>query len=78
MQLEVSLTLIQTFYTVVQHGSYSAASRSLGLSYQTAANHVRRLEQVVGGKLVESEKGSRQVTVTPRGRRLYNLLHDPP
>ncbi len=73
--MEVSLTLIQTFYTVVQHGSYSAASRSLGLSYQTAANHVRRLEQAVGGKLVESEKGSRQVTVTPRGRRLHNLLY---
>ncbi len=70
-----NLTLIQTFYQVAHEGSYSAASRVLGLSYQSVANHVRRLEQIVGDRLVESEKGGKQVFLTPRGYSMYNLLH---
>ena len=70
-----NLTLIQTFYVVAQEGSYSAASRTLGVSYQSATNHVRRLEQMVGDKLIESEKGGRHIELTSRGRTLYNLLN---
>ena len=70
-----NLTLIQTFYHLAHEGSYSAAARNLGLSYQSVANHVRRLEQTIGDKLVESEKGGKQVTLTPRGHAMYNLLH---
>ncbi|WP_084536785.1 LysR family transcriptional regulator [Azospirillum halopraeferens] len=72
---DISLTLIQTFYMVARHGSYSAAARNLGLSYQSAANHVRRLEQILGERLVHSEQGVKQVALTPRGRSLYALLH---
>lgn len=72
---EVSLTLIQTFYLVARHGSYSAAARELNLTYQSAANHVRRLEQILKDRLVESEQGAKRITLTPRGRTLYNLLH---
>lgn len=70
-----NLTLIQTFYQVAHQGSYSAAARSLGLSYQSAANHIRRLEQVVGDKLVDSEKGGKQIYLTARGLAMYNLIH---
>jgi len=70
-----NLTLMQTFYQLAHEGSYSAAARNLGLSYQSVANHVRRLEQMVGDKLVESEQGGKQVTLTPRGHAMYNLLH---
>lgn len=70
-----NLTLIQTFYQVAHEGSYSAAARSLGLSYQSVANHVRRLEQIVGDKLVNSEKGGKQIVLTPRGHSMYNRLH---
>jgi molybdate transport repressor ModE-like protein len=72
---EVNLTLIQTFYLVARHGSYSAAARELNLSYQSAANHVRRLEQILKDQLVHSGQGAKRVTLTPRGRTLYNLLH---
>ena len=72
---EINLTLIQTFYLVARHGSYSAAARELNLSYQSAANHVRRLEQILKDRLVLSEQGAKKVTLTPRGRTLYNLLH---
>lgn len=72
---EINLTLIQTFYLVARHGSYSAAARELNLSYQSAANHVRRLEQVMQDRLVESDQGAKKIRLTPRGMALYNLLH---
>ncbi|ADZ71573.1 LysR family transcriptional regulator [Polymorphum gilvum] len=72
---KISLTLIQTFYQVARHGSFSGAARDLNLSYQSAANHVRRLEQILNGKLIESEQGAKRISLTPRGRALYSLLH---
>ncbi|QEE44326.1 LysR family transcriptional regulator [Rhizobium sp. WL3] len=72
---KISLTLIQTFYQVARHGSFSAAARDLNLSYQSAANHVRRLEQILQGKLIDSEQGAKRISLTPRGRALYSLLH---
>lgn len=71
---EANLTLIQTFFIVARDGSYSAAARKLGMSYQSAANHVRRLEQTLGERLVVSEQGAKTVALTPRGRSLYKLL----
>ncbi|MEO8120143.1 MAG: LysR family transcriptional regulator [Rhodoferax sp.] len=70
----VSLTLIQTFFTVAQAGSYSAAARSLNMSYQSAANHVRRMEQLIGEQLVKSDQGGKSITLTTRGQHLYKLL----
>ena len=72
---KISLTLIQTFYQVARHGSFSGAARDLNLSYQSAANHVRRLEQILKGKLIDSEQGAKRISLTPQGRALYNLLH---
>jgi molybdate transport repressor ModE-like protein len=71
---KLNLTLIQTFYQVAKRGSFSAAARELNLSYQSAANHVRRLEQILRERLIESEQGAKQVTLTPRGRALFRLL----
>ncbi|WP_333823301.1 LysR family transcriptional regulator [Pinisolibacter sp.] len=71
---KLNLTLIQTFYQVAKRGSFSAAARELNLSYQSAANHVRRLEQILKDRLIDSEQGAKQVTLTPRGRALYRLL----
>ena len=71
---EANLTLIQTFFIVARDGSYSAAARKLGMSYQSAANHVRRLEQLLAERLVVPEQGAKTVSLTPRGRSLYKLL----
>jgi molybdate transport repressor ModE-like protein len=71
---KLNLTLIQTFYQVAKRGSFSAAARELNLSYQSAANHVRRLEQILRERLIDSEQGAKQVTLTPRGRALFRLL----
>src|ERR1035437_6205922 len=71
---DVSLTLIQTFFVVAREGSFSAAARALNMSNQSAANHVRRLEQIFGERLLLSERGAQSVTLTARGRRVYRLL----
>ena len=71
---KIDIALMQTFHLVARTGSFSAASRELNISYQSAANHVRRLEQLYGAKLVEAEKGSRQITLTPQGRALHASL----
>lgn len=73
---KVDISLLQTFHLVARTGSFSAASRELNISYQSAANHVRRLEQLYGARLIEAEKGSRRVTLTPQGRALHASLGD--
>lgn len=71
---KIDISLLQTFHLVARTGSFSAASRELNISYQSAANHVRRLEQIYGARLIEAEKGSRQITLTPQGRALHASL----
>lgn len=71
---KVDISLLQTFHLVARTGSFSAASRELSISYQSAANHVRRLEQMYGAQLIEAEKGSRRVALTPQGKALYASL----
>ena len=70
----VSLTLIQTFFSVAQAGSYSAAARALSMSYQSVTNHVRRLELLLGETLVQSDQGGKSITLTARGHHLHALL----
>jgi molybdate transport repressor ModE-like protein len=70
-----SLTLVQTFYHLAKSGSFSAASRELNLSYQSVANHIRRLEQMLESKLIVSEQGAKRVSLTPRGTILFNILN---
>ncbi len=73
---KIDISLLQTFHLVARTGSFSAASRELNISYQSAANHVRRLEQIYGARLIEAEKGARQITLTPQGRALHVSLGD--
>lgn len=73
---KVDISLLQTFHLVARTGSFSAAARALNISYQSAANHVRRLEQIYGARLIEAEKGSRRITLTPLGRALHASLGD--
>ncbi len=71
---DANLTLMQTFYLVAKEGSYSRAARQLNISYQSAANHVRRLEQALGYRLVHSEQGMKSNVLTARGKSLFQLL----
>lgn len=73
---KIDISLLQTFHLVARTGSFSAAARALNISYQSASNHVRRLEQIYGARLIEAEKGSRRITLTPLGRALHASLGD--
>ena len=72
--LKINILLLQTFHLVAKHGSFSAASRTLNISYQSAANHVRRLERLYGSKLIDTDRGSRKVILSPQGKALYASL----
>lgn len=71
---KISLPLVQTFYQVGKLGSYSAAARELNLSHPSISNHIRRLEHLIGERLVSAERGARRVELTPRGLDLYELI----
>lgn len=72
--MKINLPLVQTFYQLGRTGSYSAAARELNLSHPSIANHIRRLEHLLGDKLVAPERGARKVELTPRGLALYELI----
>ncbi len=71
---KINISQLQTFHLVARTGSFSSASRELNISYQSVANQVRKLEQVYGAKLVDAEKGSRVVNLTPQGKALHASL----
>ncbi len=71
---KINISQLQTFHLVARMGSFSSASRELNISYQSVANQVRKLEQVYGAKLVDTEKGSRVVRLTPQGKALHTSL----
>ncbi len=75
-QFRTDITLLQTFHLVAKLGSFSAAAKKLSISYQTAANQVRRLEQIYRVALVIPQKGSRQIVLTPQGHALHASLGD--
>jgi molybdate transport repressor ModE-like protein len=70
----LNINLLQTFYLVAKTGSFSSSARESRISYQSVANHVRRLEQMYGEPLVSTTKGSRNITLTPQGRALFTSL----
>ncbi len=71
---KIDISLLQTFHLVARTGSFSSAARELNISYQSAANQVRRLEQIYGAKLVLAEKGSRTISLSPQGKALHSSL----
>ncbi len=75
-QFRTDIALLQTFHLVAKTGSFSAAAKKLNMSYQTAANQVRRLEQIYRVRLVLPQKGSRHIMLTPQGHALHASLGD--
>ena len=57
-------------------GSIRAAAAEVGLSYRTCMNRLRRMEQVLGGKVLETRRGGAEgggAQLTPRARRLLRV-----
>jgi len=57
-------------------GSIRAACVEVGLSYRTCMNRLRRMEAVLGGKVLETHRGGAAgggAQLTPRARRLLRV-----
>lgn len=62
---------LHTFATVANSHSFSAAGRELGLTQSTVSEHIRRLEDTVGRRLLTRDTHS--VALTPDGEAM--LIH---
>ena len=56
-------------------GSLREAARVCGISYRAAWGKLRASEERLGEPLVETRRGKRGMTVTPRARRLVKIFH---
>lgn len=62
-------TELETFVTVVEGGTFSAAARTLGLPVSTVSRQVARLEERLGVRLLN--RTTRRVTPTGPGRSYF-------
>jgi DNA-binding transcriptional LysR family regulator len=67
----LDLVWLRTFLTVADQFSFSAAARRLGLSQSAVSQHVRRLEQTLGVRLLVRDTHS--VTLTAEGESLTGV-----
>lgn len=63
----LEIELLRTFHAVVRFGQFLAASSFLNKSPSAVSLHVRRLEALAGGRLLERD--NQTVNLTPLGRR---------
>src|ERR1700721_1119509 len=63
------LKYFRLFAGVVEHGSYTAAARSLGLQTSKLSRRIRALEEELGVRLLN--RTSRSMSLTETGRRFH-------
>lgn len=77
MQSTLDIELLRTFQAVVRFEQFLAASTFLNRSPSAVSLHIRRLEDIAGGRLLERD--NQTVTLTSLGRRFAlqsaELLH---
>ena len=63
------LTAMEAFVKVVETGSFSEASRQLGLAVSSVTRQVNALEAMLHTQL--TNRSTRSITLTPQGRKYY-------
>src|SRR5580700_3809554 len=69
MNAIADLNDLRLFAEVVEHGSYTAAARSLGLQTSKLSRRVRALEEELGVRLLN--RTSRSLSLTETGRQFH-------
>ena len=64
------------FLTIVEHRSISAAARALYISQPAVSAHLNRLEEEVGISLVQRQKGSHSILLTPEGEAFIAVARE--
>lgn len=72
--MDLDLGHVRSFLAVVDYGGYHRAAEALHLTQPAVSQHVRRLEQRVGGPLFE--RRGRGVEVSPRGEAVAAELRE--
>jgi len=67
MSPTLDIELLRTFHAIIRFGQFLAASTFLNRSPSAVSLHIRRLEDIAGGRLLERD--NQTVTLTPLGRR---------
>lgn len=71
----MNLTLIRSFFAVVEHGSLNQAALRLGVSQSTLTRQMHVLEAEVGGRLLE--RTATGVALTAAGRTFFDGTRAP-
>ena len=69
------LSLLTSFVRAAEHGSFSAAARSLGVSAAAVSKNVAHLEAHVGVRLFH--RSTRRLALTGSGERFLAQVHEP-
>lgn len=69
----MTLLEIETFLSIVKHGSLSAASKNLFISQPALTRRIQLMEQELGYPLIKRQKGHRTVQLTDQGLEFYHI-----
>lgn len=69
-RLNLDIDLVRSFVTIVSLGNFTRAAQALGLQQSTVSLQIRRLEQLVGGTLLE--RSPQSVALTAEGEMFFD------
>lgn len=64
------------FLAIVEHGSISAAARTLYITQSALSAHLNRLEEELGVQLIQRQKGLRRILLTPEGNAFVPIARE--
>lgn len=70
MMASITLRQLEIFAEIIQHGSFRACARHIGVSQVAISDHVRQLEERLGHRLFERVRGGASV-LTSEGERAF-------
>ncbi len=62
--------LLQTYAAVSEAGSFTGAARRLGIQQSTVSQHIKRLEEATGRRLLDRD--THRVSITPEGEMMLD------
>lgn len=71
----VSLDLLEAFVAVARHGNLTRAAEAMHVTVSALSHRMRQLEERLNARMFV--RGSRGVSLTPAGQRLFDVVSDP-
>jgi DNA-binding transcriptional LysR family regulator len=68
-RVNLDIDLVRSFVTIVSLGNFTRAAQALGLQQSTISLQIRRLEEQIGGKLLE--RSPQSVALTAEGETFF-------